>query len=96
MPALTKYDPDRMRGLKKDFEGILNRLTEQLDELNHHTNSYKNSINDRTSDIAIKIVNEYRVIIKNIQESFTEYMNSVQRATEQIAYIESELADNLK
>ncbi len=95
MPLVSEFNPNRIKQLHREFEAILERLTNSLNNLEKGTLRYKNSMNDKTSTEAIRIVNEYKRIIKKMQETTTESLEAVKAGSDRFSYIEDVLASQL-
>lgn len=96
MSLISEFNPHRINQLHHEFEGMMENLTSALESLEKATLTFKASINDKTSTEAIQIVNEYKRIIKKMQDTVTESLDAVKNASNKFAYIEDVLASNLK
>lgn len=95
MPLISEFNPKKIKQLHSDFEAILDELSKSLETLEKATIKFKANFNDKTSTEAIQIVNEYKRIIKKIQETAAESITAVKEASDKFNYIEDVLASRL-
>lgn len=95
MPLVSEFNYARIKQLQVDFSRILEHLSQELEKLEISSNRFKNQINDRTSVEALKIINEYKTIIKKMNETVSESLKAVKSASEKFAYVEEVLASDL-
>lgn len=95
MPLISEFNPKKIKQLHSDFEAILDELSKSLETLEKATMKFKANFNDKTSTEAIQIVNEYKRIIKKIQETAAESITAVKEASDKFNYIEDVLASRL-
>ena len=95
MPLISEFNPKKIKQLHSDFEAILDELSKSLETLEKATMKFKANFNDKTSTEAIQIVNEYKRIIRKIQETAAESITAVKEASDKFNYIEDVLASRL-
>ena len=96
MPLIAEFDYSHVRRLQTQFIKILEHLSGELERLQNSSNRFKAQLNDRTSTEALKIINDYKTIIRKMNETFNESLTAVRNAADKFAYIEEVLASELK
>ncbi len=96
MAQLTEFNYAKIKMLQTSFVKILEHLNDELNRLEISSNRFKGQLNDRTSVEALKIINEYKKIIKKMNETLNESLRAVKSGSEKFAYIEEVLASELR
>ncbi len=95
MPLVSEFNYARIKQLQIEFTKILEHLSEEVNKLEISSNRFKGLLNDKTSVEALKIINEYKKIIKKMNEQVSESLKAVRLASDKFAYIEDGLASQL-
>lgn len=95
MALLSEFDPSKNDQLRRQLEKVLDEMTKSLEDLEKSTIRLNNGLKDRVSDEAIKIVNEYKKLIKKVRETVAETMVKVKYLSDGIKSTEN-MSDNLR
>lgn len=95
MPLVSEFNYARIKQLQNQLTKTLEHLNEQLNALEVSSNRFKGQLSAKIATEALKNINESKKIIKKMNETVTEKLEAVKKASNKFQYIEEVLAEQL-